>query len=267
MATPLLSEADQRWLEEQTWLEGVEHYLEIDSTNRRAAECCGHVATPHLVIAESQTAGRGRGAHQWWSGRGCLMFSLVVSSRQLGIPSTSLPLLSLATGLAVAQQLTDYVEPTLVKLKWPNDVYLDSRKVCGILLEMQQTHSVDPQVVVGVGLNVSNRISDAPPELHSIATSLVDHSPVLPTHREILAGLLEQLRIEFDRVANGKLALQARWSQSCYLEGKRIEVQQPNHVWSGQCESIDDQGALLLRNDHGLQRIVSGEVRILDPAW
>lgn len=260
----LFTEADRQWLEENSWVVGVEHYRELDSTNRRAADCCGHVTTPHLIIADTQTAGRGRGGNQWWSNQGCLMFSLVLSPLRLGIGRAELPLMSLATGLAVAQQLTDYVDPGQVKLKWPNDVYLGSRKVCGILLEMHHVHSDDLHVVVGIGLNVSNRINDAPGELQRIATSLAEHRSFAPTHREVLVGLLAQMRVEFDRLANGALALASRWSLSCYLQGKEIEVHQPNRVSRGVCESVDDTGALLIRNGQGLQRLVSGQVRVVD---
>ena len=254
----LFSEADCQWLHDHPWLAGAEIYREIDSTNRRALQCAATIASPHLVLAETQTAGRGRGVNQWFSGEGGLMFSLRLDTATVGLPRSELGILSLAAGLAVREALTEFVPAASLQLKWPNDVYLDGRKVCGILLEV--AGGASPVVVVGVGVNVHNRFTDAPPDVQRRATSLADQMEHPPSLRDVLEPLLESFERETHHAATGTLNLVSRWQPCCFLHNKFVEIRQVAEVISGRCQGICESGALLVQTESGTRKISSGEV-------
>src|SRR5690349_2367368 len=117
----------------ETFVRHIEQHEEIGSTNDRAMELAVErdLPVPALVIAERQIAGRGRGGNVWRSGAGALTFSLVIE-RPAGLPRERMALLSLAAGLAAREAVVGAAPGHDVKVKWPNDVYLDGRKVCGI---------------------------------------------------------------------------------------------------------------------------------------
>ena len=120
--------------------------------------------------ARHQTAGRGRGKHTWWSAEGALTFSVLLEPSTLGIHTRSWPQLSLATAVAIcdalAVELRQYeVASAMPRIKWPNDVLIDGRKVCGILIESPAQPGVRRRcLVVGIGVNVNNSWKTAPAE-------------------------------------------------------------------------------------------------------
>ena len=255
----LFSEADCRWLNDHQWLAGVELYREIDSTNQRALACAPSMSLPHLIVAETQTAGRGRGANRWHSRDGCLMFSLRLDSSSMRLPRHQLGILSLAAGLAMREALSSFVPPHQVKLKWPNDVFLADRKVCGILLEMADTASA-PAVVIGVGVNVHNSLADAPADVQQKAATLADHVSPPPTLRDVLETVLDSMELEMQRVADGALDLVSRWQDCCFLHNKYVEIRQVTETIQGRCQGINGNGALLVSTDSGVREVSSGEV-------
>ena len=141
----------------------LEYHDEITSTNDRVKELLRQTVKPKLpclVIAKRQTAGRGRGNKRWWSGEGAILVSLGFELSQESFSRDQLPTLSAATAQAVIRVLTRYLPEHKLALHLPNDVYADGKKICGILLE-----SPTPQyAVLGIGLNVNNRLCDIPPE-------------------------------------------------------------------------------------------------------
>jgi BirA family biotin operon repressor/biotin-[acetyl-CoA-carboxylase] ligase len=142
----------------------IEYYDCISSTNDHLKELLKQSVLPrlpYLVVAGRQTAGRGRGNKVWWSGEGSLLMSLGLELNALSLKRTDLPLFSLAAGLAVLKTIRNRLpENKMTGLHLPNDVYVDGKKISGILIE-----SPTPQhLVVGVGINVNNRLSEIPPE-------------------------------------------------------------------------------------------------------
>ena len=139
-----------------------EYHEEISSTSDRVRELLRQPNKPQLpclVIAKRQTAGRGRGNKRWWSGEGAILMSLGFELSS-ALSRDQLPTLSVATGQAVIRVLTRYLPHHKLELHLPNDVYVDGKKICGILLE-----SPTPQyAILGLGLNVNNRLGDIPPE-------------------------------------------------------------------------------------------------------
>jgi len=146
----------------------LEYHDEIPSTSDRVKELLQQPVKPNLpclVIAKRQTAGRGRGNKRWWSGEGAILMSLGFELSLNPEPSNplsrdQLPTLSVATGQAIIKVLTRYLPQHKLEVHLPNDVYVDGKKICGILLE-----SPTPQyAILGIGLNVNNRLCDIPPE-------------------------------------------------------------------------------------------------------
>ena len=148
-----------RFLPIQTW----EYHEEIPSTNDRVQELLRQPVKPKLpclVIAKQQTAGRGRGNKRWWSGEGAILMSLGFELASESRSRDHLPTLSVTTAQSVSNVLSRYLPLHKIEVHLPNDVYADGKKICGILLE-----SPTPQYgILGIGLNVNNRLHDIPPE-------------------------------------------------------------------------------------------------------
>ncbi|MDR0705156.1 MAG: biotin--[acetyl-CoA-carboxylase] ligase [Planctomycetaceae bacterium] len=145
----------------------IEYYDCISSTNDHLKEILKQSVLPklpYLVVARRQTAGRGRGHKVWWSGEGALAMSLALELETLSLKRTDLPLFSLAAGLAVLKTIRNRLpENNVIGLHLPNDVYVDGKKISGILIE-----SPTPQhLVLGVGINVNNRLNEIPPEFRN----------------------------------------------------------------------------------------------------
>lgn len=248
----------------ETLVRQVEFHPEIGSTNSRALELvAAEHLIPLLVLADRQTAGRGRGKNRWWSGEGALTFSLVIDAAAAGIPANRWPNVSLAAGLAVAETVASLISIADVRLKWPNDVFLNGRKVCGILLE---TASQRPGIlVIGIGLNVNNSFHTAPEDLKSLAISLADAGGTSWNRSDVLIAVLRQLEESLSVFRADSCQLPERWRARCYLHGRTVQVQSGqfgagSDSITGVCQGIDDEGALLLQTESGVVRCYSGIV-------
>ncbi len=183
----------------ESFLAGAEHYALIGSTNERAKEAAAAPGKlPLLIVADSQTAGRGRGANHWWSGHGCLAMSLLVDPAIRHIdPRRDAVGLSLAAARAVAETVNTRLSGELQAEVWPpNDVYVSDRKLAGILIEGLACGLL----VIGIGLNTNNAVADAPAELRDRITALREllGRSVDPT--ELLLELLAHLDAALDLV-------------------------------------------------------------------
>lgn len=244
----------------ETFVGQIEYRDEVDSTNTLALALAQQqeLSAPLLVLSAAQTGGRGRGENRWWSSRGALTFSLALDGPAHGLPVSSWPQASLVTGLAVCQALRKRVAPADVRVKWPNDVYLEQRKVAGILIE---TIASRPGIiVVGVGVNVNNSFVDAPAELRESAVALCDVTGQTLDLSRVLASVLQHMEDELKALSIGRHRLRERWSEFCFLTGRRVQVDSVAGITAGVCQGIDDQGALVLETDSGVQRCLAGSV-------
>ena len=216
---------------------------------------------PRLLTTDAQTAGRGRGSNQWWAGDGSLAFSLRISPADFRISREQWPLVSLATALSVGDVLAEFATDRLVGLKWPNDVQLDGRKICGILVEPPPGNT--SELIIGVGINVLNSLTDAPDELRSIATSLVDETDAEAecSPGDVLLRVLQRLEIELQRLAAGSLDLATRWQARCVLTGHAVSLEAGGRRVTGVCRGIDGSGAILLEADGEVRPWFGGIVR------
>ena len=218
---------------------------------------------PFLIGDERQSAGRGRGSNQWGGGAGSLMFSVGLKMPTLGLSTSLWPRFSLATGIAVAEMLSLSLPSSQIGLKWPNDVWVDGRKVCGILIE--QVERRPDRLIAGIGLNVNNSFADAPEEQRKIAISMRDAAIGCSFSRtELLTTFLSRWRELITMLVEGTLPLVDRWSHSCVLTGHAVMITTGKNELTGICSGIDEDGSLLLRTAFTTERCYAGTVRLLD---
>jgi BirA family biotin operon repressor/biotin-[acetyl-CoA-carboxylase] ligase len=248
----------------ETLVRGIEYREELRSTNDLALWLARSTSPdlPMLVLAERQTAGRGRGVRRWWSAPGALTFSLLVDVDPVRLPRERAPQIALLTALAVGDALQDLAPEVPVGLKWPNDVLIGPRKVAGILIEGPPQSA--GRLVIGIGLNVNNSFAAAPAELQASAISLADAVEGTFDRSTVLIQVLRNLGESLDLLIAGRLNLQYRWAPRCVLSGRAVQVGTGPHAVSGICQGLDEHGALLVQTPAGLKRCWSGSVRI-DP--
>jgi BirA family biotin operon repressor/biotin-[acetyl-CoA-carboxylase] ligase len=229
----------------------------LRSTNDHAAELRrrGTLYAPAVVLAGRQTAGRGRGAHAWWSAPGCITVTFVFPVDEHVMPHQ----LPLVAGLAVRNAAAELARDDGVQLKWPNDVVYDGLKLAGLLCE--RVHKAD---FVGLGLNVNLDPKDAPRDLRSRVTSLsaVANSELDLT--AVLTTVARHLHSMVSRQSDQPFAHVLREYDARHaLVGKNVTVLNGDAAAavSGRCEGLDEMGRLLLRSRSTLHRVISGHVR------
>jgi len=250
-------------IESQTLVRRVEWFEEIGSTNDYALSIAGDAGleTPRLIWADRQHAGRGRSGHAWWSAPGALTFSLLLDSQTSGLAPETWPILSLLTGMAIAEALAECRPGVPVGVKWPNDVLLGERKVGGILMEPSPVNSA--RLVVGIGVNVANSFATAPAALWSIATALSDHNRQNAVPIVVLLGILEHWNRVISEFLSGTWELPDQWRRRCVLSDRQVRVTSGDVRVEGLCLGIDAGGALLIETPHGVIRQVAGTARLL----
>ncbi|MBI1902089.1 MAG: biotin--[acetyl-CoA-carboxylase] ligase [Planctomycetia bacterium] len=241
------------------WLASFEHHFTLGSTNARAREAAGHnPPLPLLVVADGQTAGRGRGANRWWTGRGSLVMSLLFDPATLGIAADQRTGVSLAAAVAVVDAvgpLLDGVVPQgELGLHWPNDVFVSQRKLAGALVETL----FDGRLILGLGVNTNNTAADAPPELRRRAVTLRDLTEKTHDPTQFLIRLLAHLRECLEQLGHDPDLLGERFARLCLQRGRVVTVQQGTETTTGRCHDVAHDGALLLDTPHGRRAFYSG---------
>lgn len=236
----------------------IERHEELTSTFDRARELLAEdVPSGFTVLAERQTKGRGRLGRSFFSPPGENIYLTMILRPQF--PPEKLPLLTAFAGLAVCESISA-VCGLMPRCKWPNDILLDTRKVCGILAEnIWQTGNM-PVVLLGVGLNVNQR--EFPLELRELATSLAQETGASVNREVLLTDLLPRLRELASDTPKTAERLQA-YSALCVTLGQRVRVAQGYAVRVGLALRVDDNAALVVRFDDGTeQAVTSGEVSL-----
>jgi len=238
----------------------IHHYYKIGSTNTAAMEAAGAGAAEGSVfVAEEQTAGRGRGANLWHSVRSAGIYCSVLLRPALA-PSDVL-VLTLVSGLAVHSAVQEIDPRVKVDLKWPNDVLIAGKKVCGILTEMHAEVTRVKHLVVGIGINVNQ--ASFPPELASIATSLRMATGTEWSRVELCGALLKSLDREYRNLLEDPEAresvLQRFQQRSSSVQGRQVRIEDDAGL-EGVTEGLDARGFLQVRTAQGLRTILSGTV-------
>ncbi len=227
------------------------------STNDRAMELAA-VGAAHgtTVVAECQSAGRGRLGRVWQSPPGAGLYVSVV----VHLPSAVAPLLTLAAGVAVADGLRESTGLG-VQLKWPNDIWVDGRKLGGILAEAASVNAGRTVVVTGIGLNLAP--AALPPDVAGRATSLADELGRPVDRGLVLAEVLVALETRIRQLeAGGAPGMLEDWrTYASPLLGRRVMWDRGGAAAEGQATGVDETGALVVVTAWGVERIVAGEVR------
>lgn len=239
----------------------LHHHEVIASTNDRARELAEEgAAHGEVVIAESQTGGRGRRGRPWVSPPGLNVYLSVVLRPEL--PPSRATELTLLTSVAVCDALRQADVPA--EIKWPNDLLIGGRKVAGILTELASEPERVHWVVVGIGVNVNATEADFPEELRPIATSVRIERGAPAPRALLVAACLTSLEAWLDRHAEeGFAPIREAWRERAGTLGRDVTVRAEGRDVVGRAEDIDASGALLVRTDRGLERILSGDVLML----
>ena len=226
------------------------------STNDIVADLAGHGAREGLVVfAESQTKGRGRHGRAWASPRGKGLWCSVLLRPQL--PLASFPSITVAASVAVARAIrqTAALAP---RIKWPNDIILNEKKVAGILTEVR-----DNAAVLGIGINVNCARDDFPPDLAALATSLAIEAGRQQDRVAFAAAVLTALDNCYRCALDNFNAIVAEWAENCATLGRQLTVTMGRRRIEGHAHALDADGALLLRKDNGqIERILGADVMV-----
>jgi BirA family biotin operon repressor/biotin-[acetyl-CoA-carboxylase] ligase len=237
----------------------IHHFFRIDSTNR-VAMVLGYAGEPEgsLVLAEEQTAGRGRAGRTWHSERASGIYATLLVRPKLS--PVQAPLLTMLAGLSAYSAIkaqTD-LQPDL---KWPNDLMLRGKKLGGILTEMHADTSLVKFVIVGIGINVNQE--RFPAELGSAATSLRIESGKTQSRLELLARLLREFETDYARfLRDGAISITERFSQvSSYAMGKKVRVTNGDDTYTGITAGLRPEGLLQVQRDDGsIDTVFAGDV-------
>jgi BirA family biotin operon repressor/biotin-[acetyl-CoA-carboxylase] ligase len=237
----------------------VEFHPEIGSTNDRARAALAEADAEGLaVIADLQTAGRGRRGRTWASPTGAnLMVSVGVRPR---LPAARAGLLGIAAALAVRDASASLLADDMLRVKWPNDVVTaDGRKVAGLLLETAVRGETLAEAIIGMGINVNWSAADMPAGLHGRAASLCDLAGVAVDRVELLRRLLDRLDVELAALERGESPL-ARLASVSAIDGRQVTVDTGTEHLEGRADGLTDDGQLVLHTAAGRRTLAVGEV-------
>jgi len=241
----------------------IHYFKELDSTNMKAKNLAeGGAREGTVVIAESQTAGRGRRGREWFSsssGNG-IYATLILRPAMSPIGA---PRITLMTAVAVAEALLSLVELD-VKIKWPNDILIKGRKLAGILTEITTEMDAVNYILVGLGLNVNTPSESFPKEIREKATSIFIETGAQFSRTRLIRTCLEQFEKYYEMFKENEFSsIIHRWKQLSDIVGKNISVGVIGQEHMGEVVDIDDDGVLILKDDQGrIQRIISGDVTL-----
>ncbi len=255
------SSLDSSWCQSELATEVVGHricyYPRIDSTNEQALRLAdADEAEGTVVVADTQTAGRGRRGRRWQDEPGqALLFSVLLRP---ACDVCWLPVLSLGAAAACAESLTSgYSIPVVTK--WPNDLLIAGRKVGGILLEQRAE-----AVAVGIGLNVNGRPEALEARVGAPLTTLESHYRATLSREEVLVGILEKIDDIYQQFHSGGPAeVVRRYRRFESVLGQSVHVSVGQEVVRGTAMAVTDTGALVVDTAEGRREITAGEVELV----
>jgi BirA family biotin operon repressor/biotin-[acetyl-CoA-carboxylase] ligase len=237
----------------------VYHFFKTDSTNRVAMEL-GYADEPEgaVVLAEEQTAGRGRAGRSWHSERGVGLYVTLLLRPKLS--PVQAPLLTMLAGLSAHTAVLAQTGLS-AELKWPNDLLLNGKKLGGILTEMHAEPNAVRFVIVGIGINVSQE--KFPGELAGTATSLRRETGRSHSRLEVLVKLLSQFETDYNRfLQEGAPYVVQRFELvSSFANGRRVRVDTGRETFVGTTAGLSPEGLLVVKRDNGVSAtVIAGDV-------
>jgi BirA family transcriptional regulator, biotin operon repressor / biotin---[acetyl-CoA-carboxylase] ligase len=239
----------------------IQFLSEVASTNTLAMEMAAD-GTPEgtVVIADTQTSGKGRLGRKWISPKGNLYLSVVLRPN---IPIHKAPLITLTGAVAVASAIrtTCGLE---AGIKWPNDILISGKKVSGLLTEMSAEQDRIRHIVLGIGVDVNMEMGELPPEVRSITTTLAVESGAKINRTELLQQVLRDLERWYQMFLSNHADVLEEWKKLNMTVGSRITVSGAGEELDGLAQGVDSDGRLIVRLDDGAVRTVAaGDVTIV----
>ncbi|WP_425433864.1 biotin--[acetyl-CoA-carboxylase] ligase [Marininema mesophilum] len=213
-----------------------------------------------LFLAEEQVAGRGRMGRMWHSPtHSGIWMSLILRPQ---IPLNQAPQLTLLTSVAITRALRKQTGLN-IRIKWPNDLLIDGKKICGILTELRGEQDQVHYVVQGIGINVNATESVWPEELKLIATSLAIEAGKTFSRPELIGAICGELEALYEGYLNhGFAPIRILWEQYATIIGQEITVRTGLHSVKGIAKGLAENGALLLETNTGVQTIYSSDIEV-----
>ncbi len=244
----------------------IKYYTDISSTNEEARRLAEDGAKEGLIVtAETQNKGRGRRSRKWLSPKGGMWLTIVLRPN---IAPRLAPLLTLLTGIVVARAIRSEFK-LKATLKWPNDVRINGKKVCGILTELSSENEIVNYILIGLGINVNVSLHDFPKDLRNQITSLqevLEHEvDKISFTRKILEGFEEEYLLFCRLEKKGITELIKNWRQLSDTLGRNIKIETITETLTGLAVDIAEDGALLVRTKIGEEhKILAGDCIYLD---
>ena len=240
----------------------IYHYDVIDSTNIRARELAEKgAAEGTLVIAESQTAGRGRRGRAWVSPKNDGIYLSLIARPWLS--PVEAPQLTLLAAVALANAIMKQND-LVIQIKWPNDLLIDGRKLSGILTELRTEGDLVAYVIIGVGLNVNSMVKDLSVVTDQKVTSIAIETGARASRLELLQAFLEEFEDKYTLLGtHGFDPILERWKSLSDIVGKMIRVDQAGRTLNGRVLDIEQTGVLVVKSETGEEkRVFSGDLCI-----
>jgi BirA family transcriptional regulator, biotin operon repressor / biotin---[acetyl-CoA-carboxylase] ligase len=236
----------------------IYYFKSLPSTNLFAKKLVKDgVEEGAIVVSDIQLSGRGRKSRNWFSPEGGLWFSVVLYPH---IPPERGMLLTMASSVAIVQGIKETTDLHPV-IKWPNDLLINGKKVCGILTELDAEMDCINHTVVGIGINVNNQLSE---DLQGTATSLIQETGSRVSRVKLLRSILKCFDENYSRLISGDYDfIRDSWFSHANIIGRNIRVHGEKAILKGVVSSVDESGCLILDTKDGSVRVVSGDVEYL----
>lgn len=258
----VLSEAELESLRSTKWAgKSIFVFKETDSTNIQA-KAGGEKGESHgtLYVAESQSAGRGRRGRSWESPAGESIYMSLLLRPEL--PPVKAPMLTLVMALAVARAIREQTGAEAL-IKWPNDIVVQGRKICGILTEMSTEMTWINYVVIGIGINVNQ--NEFPEELKDCASSLKMETGRRFRRSHLIAAVMEHFEMYYEQfLQEGSLAgFRKEYNELLVNKDRQVKILEPGNHYEAYALGINDTGELIVEKEDGsVQNIFAGEVSV-----
>ncbi|MFD2045843.1 biotin--[acetyl-CoA-carboxylase] ligase [Ornithinibacillus salinisoli] len=256
-----LSENTIQWGLRTNWLGKSIIHKEVTTSTQHIAHQVAQENAEHgtVIIADEQTNGKGRMNRHWYSTRGKGIWLSII------LRPTILPYLAPQLTLLTACVLADVINKetkTNSKIKWPNDILINGRKIAGILTEMQAEQDQIQYVVIGMGINVNHTENDLPGDIQEKATSLLLESK----ERVNLKNLIQQILVTFEQeydayIKDGFSKVKKKWESHSFKIGENVQITTLKNQWTATFSGIAEDGALLITNDNGeIEKLYSAQI-------